>query len=158
MKNIMCCFRCGRSELALRRSKSVNMIYRQLQSSLRDAHPRMRPCVLQICVFVICLHQRLCTNMFSQGVFVHKNAKVTFEVTMATSFCVFCFATCIAQCSVITSANIRLVSGWKAHIPWFHDSMIFHDSLFLWIWKAGINHFPQLHCCLHQDKIRYNKT
>lgn len=96
MKKIICCFRCGRSELALCRSKSVNMIYRQLQSSLRDTHPRMRPCVLllhpcvlQICVFMSSVFTKGCALTFSQGVFVHKNAKVTFEVTMATKFCVY---------------------------------------------------------------------
>ena len=158
MKKNIRCFRCGRSELALCRNKSVNMIYGQLQSSLRDAHPRMRPRVLQICVFMSSVFTKGCALTFSQGVFVHKNAKVTFAVTTATKF--LCLSSSCASCHVTSVGYTTLLSNFyttvqvkgsyftEHQIGFLFERRIFHDSstLFLWIWKAGVTHFPQLHC------------
>ena len=46
-----------------------------LSERRRDAHPRMRPCVLQIlCVFMSSVFTKGCALTFSRGVFVHKYA------------------------------------------------------------------------------------
>lgn len=149
MKKIIRCFRCGRSEQALCRNKSVNMIYRQLQSS---------PCVLQTCVLMSSVFTKGCALTFSRGVFVHKNAKVKFEGTMATKF--LCLSSSCASCHVTSVGYTMLLSNFYTTVQvkgsYFTEHQIgflferrkFHDSstLFLWIWKAGVTHFPQLHC------------
>ena len=45
-----------------------------LSERRRDAHPRMRPCFLQICVFMSSVFTKGCALTFSRGVFVHKYA------------------------------------------------------------------------------------
>ena len=137
MKKNIRCFRCGRSELALCRNKSVNMIYGQLQSSLRDAHPRMRPRVLQICVFMSSVFTKGCALTFSQ------NAKVTFAVTAATKF--LCLSSSCASCHVTSVGYTTLLSNFYTTVQvkgsYFTEHQIgflferrkFHDSSTLFL-------------------------
>ena len=122
----------------------MNMIYRQLQSSLRDAHPRMRPCVIQICAFMSSVFTKGSALTFPQGVFVHKNAKVTFEVTMATKFlclssnCASCHVTSVGYSTLLTSNFYTTVqvkgSYFTEHqIGFLFERRIFHDSSTLFL-------------------------
>ena len=94
-------------------------------------------------VFMSSVFTKGCALTFSQGVFVHKNTQVTFEVTMATKFpclsssCASCHVTSVGCTTLLnnfyTTVQVKGSYFTEHQIGFLFERRIFHDSSTLFL-------------------------